>query len=267
MEIAVIASKSDPAGLNIKKALIDYGFNELKVSYDGNKIYSLKNISIYTTNKKIVYPENIDNDIEADLFIFISKHSSKEPRKTLSVHMPGNWGKAELGGKDKTLNICNPNYLKEALVELNKLNTLGYEVTGESDHHGPYLEKPCFFIEIGSQEEQWNDKDAAKIVANTLMNLFNKEIGEYRVAIGLGGNHYMAGLNKIQLETDIALSHVCPKHYLQDFNEKMLYQAINKSTKKATIAILDWKGLGSEKQRIIYLLKDYNLEIIRSDKI
>jgi len=88
-----------------------------------------------------------------------------------------------------------------------------------------------------------------------------------KIAIAIGGNHYMSAFNKIQLDTDIALTHVCPKHYLQDFDEKMLYQAINKSTAKATLAVLDWKGLGQEKQRIISLLKDYNLEIIRSDKI
>ncbi len=269
METAIIASKLDPAGLNIKQALIDnYSFKELKGKlYDGNKVYSLTNINIYTINNKTISAEDIDKEIEADLFIFISKHSSKEARKTLSVHMPGNWGKAELGGKDKTLNICNPSYFKEALLELKKLNNLDYEVTGETDHHGPYLEKPCFFIEVGSQEEQWNDKKAAFIITNTLMNILQRDVKDYRVALGIGGNHYMSGLNKIQLETDIALSHICPKHYLKDFDEKVLYQAIVKSTKKPSIAIIDWKGLGSEKQRVIYLLKDYNLEVIRSDRI
>jgi len=268
MKFALVASSQDPAALNIKQALIDnYKFEELKETYDSNEVYELKNIKIYTTGKKIVYTEDIDKEVEADFFIFISKHSGKYDRKTLSVHMPGNWGKAELGGKDKSLMICSPSYFKEALMELNNLNNIGYEVTGETDHHGPYIEKPCFFIEIGPNQEQWNDKDAAHVLAKALMNLFDKNHKEYKIAIAIGGNHYMSAFNKIQLDTDIALTHVCPKHYLQDFDEKMLYQAINKSTAKATLAVLDWKGLGQEKQRIISLLKDYNLEIIRADKI
>jgi len=119
MKFALVASSQDPAALNIKQALIDnYKFEELKETYDSNEVYELKNIKIYTTGKKIVYTEDIDKEVEADFFIFISKHSGKYDRKTLSVHMPGNWGKAELGGKDKSLMICSPSYFKEALMEL-----------------------------------------------------------------------------------------------------------------------------------------------------
>ena len=66
---------------------------------------------------------------------------------------------------------------------------------------------------------------------------------------------------------DIAFSHVCPKHSLINLNKELLKEAINKSKEKVDFAVLDWKGLGKEKQRVIDLLKEINLDYQRTDAI
>ena len=43
-----------------------------------------------------------------------------------------------------------------------------FEVTYEVTHHGPYLETPTLFIEIGSSEATWGDRDAARAIARAL---------------------------------------------------------------------------------------------------
>ena len=62
------------------------------------------------------------------------------------------WRRGAKPPKDRSRII----FLKQNLTE-------EYSVTLEVTHHGPLIEIPCCFIELGSQEKQWNDKEAAKI--------------------------------------------------------------------------------------------------------
>ena len=41
-----------------------------------------------------------------------------------------------------------------------------FEVTLETTHHGPLLDTPTLFIEIGSTEEHWGRTDAAEVWAD-----------------------------------------------------------------------------------------------------
>ena len=146
--IAIITSKQDLAGINIAEELE----KENLVKYDAEH---------YIIEEKPVDAEDIDKMIEADLFIFATKHESKSGIPSLSVHSPGNWGIAELGGKDNQLSICPANYLKEALIFLEKNNNIDFDVVQECTHHGPYLEKPCFFISVMFSKLQILPEDRA----------------------------------------------------------------------------------------------------------
>ncbi len=116
MKTAIIISTKDPAGMNIKECLLVlFDFKELKEEFDNNYVYELNNnesiikdkeIKLYTTNKETICCENIDKIINADLFIFATKHQSKEGIPSFSCHAPGNWNKAELGGKEKQLCVA-----------------------------------------------------------------------------------------------------------------------------------------------------------------
>ena len=153
MKTAIIISKKDPASLNIKDCLLEkYPFKE------NNDVYTLEDINIYTIEEESIYSENIDKKIRADLFIFATKHESTSKINSLSVHVPGNWSKAELGGKDRKLCVAPVSLIKEILLELEKSN-IDYEKIQEVTHHGPFLQKPCLFIEIGSTLSEWTNKE------------------------------------------------------------------------------------------------------------
>src|SRR5918994_2089921 len=78
-----------------------------------------------------------------------------------------------------------------------------------------------------------------------------------------GGNHYGSKFNKLILDTDYGIGHIANKYNLINLNNDMLNQMISKCFEKVTHIIIDQKGLGNEKQRIMNLLKDIELEVIK----
>nr|AIF00797.1 D-aminoacyl-tRNA deacylase [uncultured marine group II/III euryarchaeote KM3_139_C07] len=265
MQIAIICSTKDQASMNIREQLLPY-FKETDKKFDNHKIYEKQNkenhLTLYTTDIESVYYENIDKKIQADLFIFATKHVSKSGIHSLSVHFPGNWGKAELGGKDKTLCIAPSSILKTAFLELNKLKT-DYEIIQECTHHGPYINKPAIFIEIGSDKKQWQDKKAGKNIAKVILKITEKN-PKYKAVIAFGGLHHSPNFKKILLNTEFAVSHVCPKYNLENLNKNNIEQAIEKTVEKVEFIVLDWKGLGQEKNRIIKILEELNIKYKKS---
>ncbi len=224
------------------------------------------NVEIVETEIESIYNENLEKEVKADYFIFATRHQSKAGVKSLCVHPIGNFSKALLGGKDKNLVDAMPSFMKTAVLELSKNKLNDFEVAFEATHHGPYLEKPCMFIEIGSSEDQWKNEEAGMIIAKTILEIV-KSKKKYKSCVVLGGSHYNAVAKKIILNSEYAVAHVCPKHNLKDLDSEMIKQLINKSDEKIEFAILDWKGLGNEKQRILNLLEENNIEYKRYDKL
>ena len=264
--IAIISSKKDVASLNIMDNLIKaFNFEETGENFENNQVLVLKDknsfndliIKIYTINDDSINAEGIDKGINAELFVFITKHKSKSQIPSLCIHSPGNFGSAQLGGKPKQLCIAPACYLKQGLKNLEILNTIGYDVVQEVTHHGPFLEKPVFFIEIGSTMREWQNKEAGFIIANALMKTLN-ETGDCESAVGVGGPHTTPNFKKIVLNTNIGLGHVCAKYNLEDFDSEMLEQAFERTVPKPSYIILDWKGLSSHKQRIKSLVDEFS---------
>ena len=141
------------------------------------------------------------------------------------------------------------------------------EVFREATHHGPYLKKPAMFIEIGSSEEQWVNKDYGKMIADTIMRTLSKPIKPYRTMIAIGGGHYPREFNKVILRTDLAISHICPKYALESLDKSMLRQAIERNVEKVDTVLLDWKGLGEHKDRITSMIGDLGLKSERLQTI
>ena len=261
MKVAIIASRKDIAGMNI-------------ASFLEKEDLSKYNSKLYLAEKEPIYCENIAKEIEADLFIFATRHQSAKGVHSLSCHCPGNWDIAEAGGKDGELCVAPAVLLKEAFLELNRLGKdMHHEITLEVTHHGPYLEKPCMFIEIGSDEENWRNKESGKVISGVILFLLKnidqimKNEKRHRIAFGIGGPHYANTFSRRMLDGNIAIGHICPKHMLNKLDGEMIKQAIQRTNEKADFVLLDWKGLGKEKQRIINLLEELRINYKRTDQI
>jgi D-aminoacyl-tRNA deacylase len=274
MQIAIISSSKDPAGVNIRNNLIElFSFKKTSETFGNNEVFEYteipdKKIRLYLINDDLVHSENIDRKIDADFFIFASKHRSKENTPSFTVHSIGNFGAAYLGGGKKTLCPSSAILFKNLFVELNKnAKDSGYEITMEATHHGPYVEKPAVFVEIGSTEKEWDEKKNGEIIAKTIMDGIKNENKSYKIAAGIGGTHYCCNFNKIMLNTDIAYSFICPKYSLENLDEDIINQIISKTKEKIDFFILDWKGMGKEKARIVETLGEMGIKMERADKI
>ena len=255
----VVASKKDKAGINITTRLSQFRGNPLLSSMKQEPSYDF-----YLAEEEIMHTEslNMEKINKYDFIIFASRHSSEKGGKTLSVHSPGNFRRADYGGESGKVCKSSAIFQKqmfEKLIENTKQYHLDgdYTVTLEATHHGPLIEKPCVFIEIGSTETEWNDRRAAFVVAKTIDDMIKEyHESEYNeIAVGIGGPHYCPVFNKIQANSNVAISHVIPQ-YVLPLSEEMVKEAIEKTEEEIDFVILDWKGIGNsvERERIIEIL-------------
>jgi D-aminoacyl-tRNA deacylase len=234
----IVASKLDRAGINITTQMSQFG-----------------NFNFYLVDDEIIYTENLDLEKinNYDFVIFASKHKSEKGGKTISIHAPGNFRDAKFGGKAGK--VCKTSalfqkQLFEKLKENLKKFPLKYELTLECTHHGPLINKPCVFVEIGSTETEWKDRKAAFVVSKAI----SETIGGFKknpyneISIGIGGPHYCPNFNKIQMNSNIAISHIIPQ-YAFPITEEMVQEAIAGTEEDIDLILLDWKGLGNSEQR------------------
>ena len=247
----VIASKQDKAGVNITTALSQFRKNPLISS-----IKDSPSFDFYLREEEIISDENLNLEkiSQYDFIIFASKHQSEKGGKTLSIHAPGNWRNAEFGGEKEKVCPTSSQFLKQSFEILNKVakehKLEDYKITLECTHHGPIITKPCMFIEVGATETEWADRRAAFVVAKTIRDIIEefKENPYNENAIGIGGPHYCPSFNKIQLNSNVAISHIIPE-YVMPITEEMIKEAIAKTQEEIDFAVIDWKGLGKSEQR------------------
>ncbi|MBS7624631.1 D-tyrosyl-tRNA(Tyr) deacylase [Candidatus Bathyarchaeota archaeon] len=268
--ILFIASKIDEAGLNIARRLIEiFSLEKGGELFLGNPVYVGKVRGSETAKLVFVDDEPVNtqdipypNDMR--IAIFISRHSSKSGTPTLSVHTPGNIGEASLGGVPEKVSISPASAMKAALLEMKRVRDemdLPYEVSYECTHHGPSIDYPAMFVELGSTPDQWRDIRAAEAVARGAMAAAENE-STYPTALGIGGPHYNGKFTRIALTSNIAFGHIIPKYALSYLNEALLRQCVEKTVERVERVILDWKGIrGEDKDRLVKIIGSLGLEV------
>ncbi len=85
--------------------------------------------------------------------------------------------------------------------------------------------------------------------------------------VALGGGHYPQEVNKILERTPYAVGHICAKHSLAELDEDLLRQAWEKNVEKPVHFVLDWKGMGSEKNRVVALLRSLEYPFLKTREV
>ena len=248
-KIALAYSKQDEAGRNIARQV------ELSGVPDWAKMYSFE-------EKTVNLPlESIE---ETDIIV-LSKHASAAGNKSLTTHSIGNYSKAEYGGEDGKLVSSLPRIQTNFLRGLSMRNkNADYTVCFEVTHHGPFTKKNVCFIELGSTENEWNNEEEAKIIAQTVIEDTLKENNDI-VAIGIGGGHYTPDFTKLSLRQNYSFGHFCPQYALDSLDSDLLNQMIEKS--EADQIIIDWKGLKGNKEKVVSLCEESDLPFERVQRL
>lgn len=272
MRFAIAYHKKNIAGKNIVEQFKKLGF--------------APQVPVIELSKETVYSDGFDKVCKelrgVDFLVFASTHKSVKNFPSLCLHAPGNWRGADLGGSDGKVCKTSAFVLKYLFQKLNKnaeqAKASGelsedYNVTLEVTHHGPLIDLPCCFIEVGSCENEWRDEKAAKVVAKTILSLqdFDKEKCEelgWIPCILMGGQHYNQAANKIMLRTNYAVGHIIPKYALP-VTGPMIKEAEEKTLEHVSAVLIDWKGCGKseDRQNILSVVGESGLEVRRTSNI
>lgn len=270
--ILIATSNRDEAGKNIATKIIElYEFKTLPEQFQGNPVYE-RNIGdvkarLAFVHEDSVHAQFIQDHFEAELIIFVSRHSSLSKIPTLSVHTPGNLtNEAKFGGLPKRVSVSPASTMKDTLQHMGRMNDemrLEYKVSYECTHHGPSLDIPTMFAELGSSPKQWRDLKAAEIVARAVVHSV-QERSTYPAALGVGGPHYNEKLTRIALSTSMAFGHIIPKYTTHLIDASVVRQCVERTKEKVKSAVIDWKGIrAADRDRIVTVLRDMDIEIER----
>jgi D-aminoacyl-tRNA deacylase len=266
----IICSTLDRASQNIKNCLLTLRKWEPVETESGYTVFRFRNFRLVELKEPLIHQDGLDKKLAgfcfpSDLFIFASKHRSKDGRAILTVHSTGNVNEAKFGGLSNRLAASAPQAVRSLLKSLKLLSeNEEYEVTLECTHHGPTeLETPSVFLEIGSNEVQWMDEVAGRIVANAILLLKNEDAP---VAVGFGGTHYAPRQTALILETGITFGHIFPTHALDTLSEEMIHKSFLISG--ADFAYIDRKSMKAEQRdKLEEIIARIGYEVLKESDI
>ncbi len=252
----ILFTRNNIASFNIAKKLIEnHNFKNI-----GNDEWRCGAVKLIGCDAPTVL--EVPANFGSESVIVLSTHKSKIIEKIMTVHFPGNWAAADMGGNPQTLNCSPANLLRILFEEVkSQAEKIGWKVGLEADHHGPTGESPMIFAEIGSGEEEWNDSNAAEGMANAIMRATAQESEQFPVFFAVGGGHYPKKFEQIMKERKMAISHVAPKYAIEKMDEKMFRQAIEKCTEKVErVLVLKDETNAAQKKKIIDFAEKFGIE-------
>ncbi|MCK4328195.1 MAG: hypothetical protein KAW41_07075 [Candidatus Diapherotrites archaeon] len=248
--IGIVASEKDIAGMSMLESLKARGFEDTFEEWAGTPVLGKGDLRAATIPQDIIHAESMDGLAELfdlEFLVFASRHRSQAGTPSLTVHSTGNFGKAEFGGREKELQATLANAKHNVYLELREC-TLDYEVALEVTHHGPTgFRTPLFFVEIGSSEKQWRDKEAAEFVVDCILAGLESN-KKHQHAIGFGGGHYAPRFSEME---EVAFGHICPKYAADLLDDGLVKQMVEKTVDRVDCAVIDEKGLKGRQKLVI----------------
>ncbi|MGC2035598.1 MAG: D-aminoacyl-tRNA deacylase [Thermoplasmata archaeon] len=161
--------------------------------------------------------------------VFPSVHRSESGTPTVTVHPLGNPGPtADVGGRPRSLVATAPRLQTHTLRRIAEVGPAqGFGATFEATHHGPYLENPAFFVEIGIRDEEPPPDALVKAYARILPDLHEDPTD--RIALGVGGGHYAPRFTDLALRRRWAFGHILSRHGLAMMTEATAHEAVRRT--------------------------------------
>ena len=224
----MVHSRQDPGGRTIRHHIDDL------LSRPGAGLQfplCQHDLSFHEVRERLIAQDNLDQSLDADLILFLSRHSSINPVPVLTVHVTGNTGPARLGGRPSSLAQAAPSWMHAILCRLADHAPPGYRVCYEVTHHGPTeLDIPSLFVEIGSTEREWTDPCAGEAVARSILSA---EPRSNISLVGIGGTHYARRETEIAISSRAAFGHIIHSRETGFIDRELLLELVRKSTADA----------------------------------
>ncbi len=203
------------------------------------------------------------NAVHDGPIMFLSRHSSAKGIPSFTVHAEGNWSMDNrLGGMPKELSVSSPTGMLDTLAAIGRLNATGMQVTYEATHHGPMLDVPSYFVELGGDEAAISNAKYAELLAEAIADSMRHGAEYGKIAIGIGGTHYPEKFTRLGLEGRYAFGHIMSRHYTGCAD--MIEKAVLRCDSKTEIAVIEWKSIkAGERKRVVEELNKMGLDYER----
>ncbi len=255
----IISSEADTASINLRDRLLEMSEWKEDGEFDNRTIWELVNDSgdfckkgtrLITIEELHIHAEGIDKkwinqtNLDIENIVFLSRHKAASGRPSLTVHPIGNWGTADYGGKEGEISGATPEWMTGLLLNIRKNRIPGYDVCFEATHHGPLLETPTMFLEIGSSESEWEMKEPAEALVKSLLEL---EPATGVNVIGIGGGHYTPRFTEAAFSHEVCFGHMVANYGVSVLNPELVTNAISRS--KAEGIYFHRKGMKKSEYR------------------
>lgn len=232
----LVVNLADNASTNIRDRLLEHdGGNDWQEAgrFRGHPLYQRAYDIMVQVDGPTIYDEDLttslaDTGWPIDAVWFLSRHRAASGQPSLTVHPIGNHGReAKYGGQPHTLSPAasrDMGALLNALVRHRDGFGLQHEVTYEATHHGPRMQQPSLFVEIGSDEDWYDDVPSAEALAAAVTDVLDAGPAKAAdapagpdapaVLVGVGGGHYVPQQTAKALAGDAVFGHFVPSYAL-----------------------------------------------------
>lgn len=213
----LLVSRPDPASVNIRDALLGMEPWKERGSFEGHPVRERPGFLMVEVDRVHLECDHLDARLRAagllfDAILVASRHKAESGKPALTVHPIGNFGEADFGGYPRRLVPTAPLLMSRVLRRLvAEAHGLKHQVTFEATHHGPYLETPTAFVEIGTDERAWTDPDLGRRVAKALLAANEPSAGDAApTLVMLGGSHYAPRATDLVRSSRANFGHIVP---------------------------------------------------------
>ncbi|MFP4142206.1 MAG: D-aminoacyl-tRNA deacylase [Thermoplasmata archaeon] len=270
----IVSSTQDEASQNILSKLLDHDWDGFDRWRD-NPLYRRGQDRIAVIDERHIYFDNIDRKlgsylgVDFDQVVYISKHSSEAGVDSLTVHAIGNFGEAKYGGQEGKLVPALPHDMTGAFQTLRDIAERyvlkdEYDISFEATHHGPYLETPTYYIEIGSDIDSWKDERAGKVIAETVLEVKDRDKEDLPVTICIGGGHYTPRFTSLAKGRKVALGHIVPGWGMKYLTKESFAETVKKTPGVEYVYFDRSSTSGKERNRVESWASEFDIEVIRS---
>ncbi len=257
----LVCNLGDSASVNIRDRLLETGDWSDVGEFRGRVVRERGDARMVEVDGPTITDEALSGDLEAagwpiEAVWFLSRHRAASGKPSLTVHPIGNHQAAEFGGRPETLSPSAPRDMGALLRRLRVYRDehgLPHDVTYEATHHGPLMRQPSLFVEIGSNEQWYEDLPSGQALAAAVTDVLDgRGFVDAPVLVGAGGGHYVPRQTDLALAGEADFGHLVPAYAVDAECEApdTLARALQQ-TPGATEVYVHKKGFkGPQRQRV-----------------
>lgn len=275
MRRLIVRYEKDIASVNMVDTFISGGgWEEAGTDREGRRYISKGDDVVVYLQHQHIRSEHLDRDaadigFRPDIVIFPSVHSAQSGIPALTVHPIGNYHEAQYGGEEGKLVPCCPSIMTDMLRQIRaECSIPEYNICFEVTHHGPYLETPSVFLEIGSDASCWGRKDAADIQSKVLDKV--REKNGYVNVIGIGGGHYAPRFTELALSCKVNFGHMLPNYQIDGRTDDDIVASMRSALEasRTDAVFIHRKSMkGSQATHLRELAESLGCEVLRSEDL